>query len=136
LGVDRSGLGHHKAIKRNLLPPCLVNNGRRGGARNENLKGKTHKDIFPPAIVPRKVQPMLPQIVVRRALGLHVDKVRAARARVAPGSDAQGEVSVVRHVVRELAEQRRAELSEEFVSEPCGERERERERKKRKEKGG
>ena len=73
-------------------------------------KSKTHKDIFPPAIVPHKVQPMLPQIVVRRALGLYVDKVRAARARVARGSDAQGEIPVVRHVVRELAEQRRAEL--------------------------
>jgi len=77
----------------------------------QTTTSETHKDIFPPAIVPCKVQPMLPQIVVRRAFGLYVDKVRAARARVARGSDAQGQVSVVRHVVRELAEQRRAELS-------------------------
>jgi hypothetical protein len=46
---------------------------------------------------------MLPQIVVRRARGLYVDKVRAQRARVARDSDARGEVLVVRHVVRELA---------------------------------
>jgi hypothetical protein len=43
-------------------------------------------------------------------LGLYVDKVRVVRVRVAHGSDTQGGISVVRHVVRELAEQHRAEL--------------------------
>lgn len=53
---------------------------------------------------------MLPQVVVRRALRLDVDKVGTARARVSRGPHAQREESVIRHVVRELAEQRRAEL--------------------------
>ena len=70
----------------------------------------THKDIFPPTIVARKVQPVLPQIVIRRTLRLDVDKVRAARARMARGAHAQGEEVMVRHVVCELAKQRRAEL--------------------------
>ena len=77
-----------------------------GKGRNE----RTHKDVFPPTIVACKVQPVLPQIVIRRPLRLDVDKVRAARARMARGAHAQGEEAVIRHVVRELAKQRRAEL--------------------------
>ena len=76
----------------------------------EGDEARTHKDIFPPTIVARKVQPVLPQIVVRRALRLHVDEVRAARERVPGGAHAQREEAVVRYVVGELAEQRRAEL--------------------------
>ena len=75
-----------------------------GGQTEIERGGRTHKDIFPPAIVTRKVQPVLPQIVVRWALRLYVDKVRAARARVSCGSHAQREEAVVRYVVRELAE--------------------------------
>ena len=70
----------------------------------------THKDIFPSTIVARKVQPVLPQIVIRRTFRLDVDKVRAACARMARGAHAQGEEAMVRHVVCELAKQRRAEL--------------------------
>ena len=53
---------------------------------------------------------MLPQIVVRRSLGLYIDKVRAAGARVAAGAHAQGEEAVVRHVICELSKERWAEL--------------------------
>ena len=53
---------------------------------------------------------MLPQIVIRRALRLYIDKVGATCARMARGAHAQCEEAVVRHVVCELAEQRRAEL--------------------------
>ena len=95
--------------------PAQQRGNRGGGARNECIhKNETHKDGFPSAIVLCKVQPMLPQIVVRWALGPYVDKVRVARVRVARGSDAQGEISVVRQVVRELAEQRWAELLKGF----------------------
>lgn len=58
---------------------------------------------------------MLPQIVIRRTLRLDVDKVGAARARMARGAHAQGEEAMIRDVVRELAKQRRAELLFFFV---------------------
>ena len=51
-------------------------------------KCETHKDVLPPTVVPRKVQPVLPQVVVRRALRLDVDKVGAARARMSRGAHA------------------------------------------------
>jgi hypothetical protein len=53
---------------------------------------------------------VLPQIVIRWALRLDVDKVRAARARMTRGTHTQGEEAMVRHVISELAKQRRAEL--------------------------
>lgn len=51
----------------------------------------THKDVLPPTNVAHKVQPMLPQIVVRRALHLDIEKKKAVRAWMARGAHAQSE---------------------------------------------
>jgi hypothetical protein len=66
-------------------------------------KKKTHKDIFPSTIITHKVEPVLPQVVVRRTLRLYIDKVGVARARVARDANAQREETMIRHVIRELA---------------------------------
>ena len=70
-----------------------------------------HKDVFPPTVVPRKVQLVLPQIVVCRALCLDVDKVGSVCAWMSHGSHVHCEETVIQDVICELAEQRWAELS-------------------------
>lgn len=38
-------------------------------------KSEAHKDVFPSIIVPLKVEPMLPEIVLDHTIRLHVHKI-------------------------------------------------------------